>query len=523
MTLPRTAPRPARRAAVAAFVVLAATVPLTAGAAGAAGTQAVDAALPYVCALPSGEQPATVRISATLPDRAVAGEPVRPADVTTTVELPEQAVTDLTALGAAGVRAATRLAVGVAQGEAAAEAVWRGDTEPVPLPPSGPLTLAATGDVPTVTGRGTHDLTFTAGSLTVDLAPSTADGGATDPASLTVPCRLADEAPDGGRLATVPLGTDGSGGTESPSGSPSGEPSASGTPGQPGGGDPERQGERAPKVAEPLPGGGTAERAAPTCKYDAKYPAGPMSLNAYITGYANVNKLDGAALIPPFCTLITQGEPQFEFLPDFSGATITQHSTADLWYQQRKRTPPFQATFLSFDFTPTKATMVLEQTGPMTIDSNGFTDFAFTSTDTYVRAPITLRVTALEVNGTPLDVGTECRTRTSLASPEPEPEKYPGDHLILHGRGEQNIGEPATGYLLLSGGPLTGEVTIPAFTGCGTADGENLDRLLTASVSGPGNYVKQIQGQACFVSAEVLNPDECTEDAQPKKIPVAER
>jgi hypothetical protein len=510
---------------IAAFVVLAATVPV---AAGASGAQRIDAALPYVCLFPSGQQSATVRVAAGLPERVAAGEPIQPAEVSQTVELPEPAVADLAALGAADVRAATRLAVGVTQGEATAEATWRGDAEPTALPATGPLKLTATGAVPSVTGQGTGELTMTAGDFALDLSLTTADGGATDPGSVTVDCTLAEDAPDGGRLAAVQVGTDeGGGGTTAPSGSPSGTPSASGTPGEPGT-DPDddpadRQGERAPKVEEPAPGGAAGGRPAPTCKYDEKYPAGPMSLNAYITGYANVNKLDGAALIPPFCTLITQGEPQFEFFPDFSGATITQHSTADLWYQQRKQTPPFEATFLTFDFTPTTATMVLEQTGPMTIDSHGTTDFLFTSTDTYVRAPVVLRVTSLKVNGTPLDVGTKCRTRSSLASPDPEPEKYPGDHLVLHGRGEQTTGETATGYLLLSGGPLTGEVTIPAFTGCGTAAGEDLDRLLTASVSGPGNYVKQIQGQACFVSAEVLNPDECTEDGQPLKIPVAER
>ncbi|MGW8063965.1 DUF6801 domain-containing protein [Streptomyces ziwulingensis] len=520
----RTARSRARSATIAAFVVLAATVP---AAAGAAGTQEVDTALPYVCPFPSGEQAATVRIAASFPQRVAAGEPIEPADVTTTVELPEPAVADLAALGAADVRAATRLGVGVTQGEATADATWRGDTESTALPAGGPLTLTATGEVPSVTGRSAGELTLRADGFALDLTLGTADGGATDPAAVTVDCTLGEGAPDGGRLATVQVGTDEGGGTDAPSGEPSGPSSASGTPGQPGAGperDPaDRQGERAPKVEEPAPGGAAAERTAPNCKYDEQYPAGPMSLNAYITGYSNVNKLDGAALIPPFCTLITQGEPQFEFFPDFSGATITQHSTADLYHQQRRQTPPFEATFLTFDFTPTTATMVLEQTGPMTIDSHGATDFAFTSTDTYVRAPVVLRVTSLKVNGTPLDVGTACRTKASLASPDPEPEKYPGDHLVLHGRGEQVTGETATGYLLLSGGPLTGEVTIPAFTGCGTADGENLDRLLTASVSGPGNYVKQIQGQACFVSADELNPDECTEDGRPRKIPVAER
>ncbi|MHC8563862.1 hypothetical protein ACW23B_24965 [Streptomyces albidoflavus] len=72
-----------------------------------------------------------------------------------------------------------------------------------------------------------------------------------------------------------------------------------------------------------------------------------------------------------------------------------------------------------------------------------------------------------------------------------------------------------------SGGPLTSEVTIPAFTGCGTDDGEDLNRLLTASISGPGNYVKQIQGQVCTVA--FLQPQECTEDGQPVVIPEPER
>ncbi|MGC3003620.1 DUF6801 domain-containing protein, partial [Streptomyces sp. G35A] len=113
----------ARSAAIGAFVVLAAMIP---AAASATGTQEADAELPYVCAFPSGEQPATVRITATFPDRAKAGEAFSPADVTTTVELPAEAVADLTAPGAATARAATRLTVGVTQDGAAAEAVWRG-------------------------------------------------------------------------------------------------------------------------------------------------------------------------------------------------------------------------------------------------------------------------------------------------------------------------------------------------------------------------------------------------------------
>lgn len=519
MTGPRAALRPAlraraRNAAVAAFVVLAATVP---AAVGVADTHEVEARLPYVCTLPSGPRQATVRVSASVPQRVAPGEAIAPADVTTTVELPAEAVTDLTGLGARTVTGESELSVGVAQNEATARATWRGTAQQAELPASGPLVLAATGEVPTVTGRSAGRLTLTAAGLSLHLAPAGPDGSPTDPASLDVDCALADDAPDHGLLAAVDVGP----GTAPPSGSPSAPGSPSGP--EPGGAQPtdEGQSRRSPKVAGTAP----AATDAPPCGYDDVEPAGPMSLDSYITGYANVNKLHGATLIPVFCALIEQGDPMFEPYPDFSGGTITQHSEGFLSYRHRKQSPPFQAHFLTFGFTPTAATMVLEETGPMTIDSLGATSFltGFTSTDTYIRVPLVLRVTALEVNGVPLDVGPSCRTGTALSSPDPDAAHFPGDHLTLHGRGEQVTGEDSTGYLLLSGGPLTGETTIPAFTGCRGASGENVDRLLTASVSGPGNYVKQIQGQTCFAGAAVPNPLECTPDGQPLKIPVPAR
>jgi hypothetical protein len=247
-----------------------------------------------------------------------------------------------------------------------------------------------------------------------------------------------------------------------------------------------------------------------------------MSLNGYITGYANVRKQKSAALLPPSCALIEQGQPDFQFPTGDGPAVITQHSEGRLAYQGRKQTAPFKATFLTFDFVPVTATMVLEQTGPLTIDSLGQMDMTtfYTTMDTYVRVPLVLKVTSLTVNGTPLAVGSSCRTRTPLSSADPEAASHPGDHLVLHGRGEYALGEPATGYILLSGGPLTGEAAIPAFTGC-TAGGENLDALLTASVSGPGNYIKQIQGQTCGVASPVEG--QCTDDLQPAQIPVPER
>ncbi|MEV8553841.1 DUF6801 domain-containing protein [Streptomyces glaucescens] len=531
---------PARTAVIGAFVVLAAMVP---AAVSAPGTQEADVALPYVCRLPSGELPATVRVTADLPTATTAGSPFTPADVTTTVELPAEAVADLTAGRAAGVRAVTRLGVGIAQGESAAEATWRGTAPPAALPASGPLTLTATGEVPSVTARAHGALTFSARALALDLALDTPDGAAADPAALTVECALAEDAPERGLLATVPVGPDPTdpGTTPAPA-SPSapapgsGDPTAPQPPGDPdhqpdeedegnqeqpeGQGDPE---DRAPAVTEPGPGAAAPRPPAPDCRYDEQHPSTSASLNAYITGYANVRKLEGASLIPLSCALIEQGPTDIEFFPDFTGGYLTQHSEGTLRYRGEPRTPPFQSTFLTFGFAPTKATMVLEQTGPMTMDGRGETSFItlFTKMETRIRVPLVLRVTALEVNGTPLDVGDDCRTRGPLRSPEPEPAKFPGDHLVLTGRSSHQPPDLPVGYLLSSGGPLTGEVTIPAFTGCGGGGGENLDRLLTASVSGPGNYIKQMQGQTCAV--QVFNPDQCTEDLQPLVIPVPER
>jgi hypothetical protein len=522
---PAAAPRPprarARTTSIAALVVLAALVPT---AASASGTQEVEAELPYVCALPSGELPATVRISADFPERAGAGEAFTPSDVTTTVELPAQAVADLTARGAAEVRAATRLAVGVAQNAATATATWRGGSEPVALPGSGPLTLTATGDVPSVAGRGDGDLTFSAGALALDLELGAADPATAAPGSLTVDCALAEDAPEHGLLATVPVGAGG----PATSGSPS-SPGPSGTSGAPDEGRPdapadrrpERQSERSPKVLENTPGAAVDRDDVPPCRYDEQHPPTSKSLNAYITGYTNVRKQKAASYLPPSCMLIEQGDP-VAGPPDPEALIFDTVSWGDFNYQGRKRTPPFRSTFLSFDFVPVTATMVLEQTGPIRIDSRLklYLLEGLTTMDTYVRAPLVLHVTSLEVNGTPLDVGPGCRTETSLTSADPDPAHFPGDHLVLFGRGEQVTGQPATGYQLTSGGVLSGEATIPAFSGCGTG-GEDLDRLLTASVSGPGNYIKQVQGQTCAVMN--VNPLECTEDLQPAQIPVAER
>ncbi|WP_225801016.1 DUF6801 domain-containing protein [Streptomyces sp. NK15101] len=543
MTGPGPTPRPsrirARGAAVAAFVALA---PLLPAAAVAVGTLKVDTALPYVCTLPSGQQPATVRITAAFPDRAAPGEEIRPTDVTTTVELP--AAAGLTASLGPTVRAETRLTVGVAQNDQRAEATWSGTAQSLDVPAEGPLVLTTTGDVPALTTDTAGDLTLTAAGLALDLAAGTADSAPTAPASLSVACVPAQDAEGRTLLATVPVVTGtGEPGTPSaspsaPSGSPSSAPSSGPSspsgrtvPVRPGtaegtGRTPEdpRTGQRTggdgglTVTDEEAPGTPAGRPAAPPCVTEKPTPT---SLSAYITGYSNVRKLNGATVIPVSCVLIEQGQPEFVVRPDGSMHLLTP-SVGNLSYQGRKQTPPFRATFLTFGFAPVTATMVLEQTGPLTVDSDVLLVFPDNLSETYIRARLVLRVLDVRVNGTRLDVGPSCRTEQPLASPEPDPAKYPGNHLVLLGKGQLINGTDATGYLLTGGGPLTGEVSIPAFKGCG-AGGENLDRLLTASISGPGNHIKQIQGQTCAVGVDVPTDGQCTEDRQPYVVPKPER
>ncbi|MEU2549531.1 DUF6801 domain-containing protein [Streptomyces roseolus] len=524
-----------RGTTIAAFVALA---PLLPAAAVAVGTVEVDAALPYVCTLPSGPQQATVRITAAFPERASAGEEIRPADVTTTVELPAAAVAGLTTPRATAVRAETRLAVGVAQDEQRTEATWSGTAQPVAVPAEGALVLTTTGDVPSLTTGTAGELVLTAGALAVDLAPSAADGAATTPPSLSAACVPAPDAEGRTVLARVPVGAGATTGTPSappPSTTAPSSPSPSlptdrpapptapgttratpGTPKSPEGG-PRSEGKGLATAEEEPPGTPAPRPDAPPCVTEKPTS---LSLSAYITGYSNVRKLNGANVIPVSCALIEQGQPEFD--PREDGAHLITKSTARLSYQGRAQTPPFRATFLTFGFTPTTATLVLEQTGPMSIDSDVLLIFPDNIAETYVRAPLVLRVLDVRVNGTPLDVGPDCRTEKPLTSPEPDPATYPGDHLVLLGKGQLINGTDAEGYVLTGGGPLTGTVTIPPFKDCG-ADGEDLDRLLTAAISGPDNHVKQIQGQTCSVGIETPPPDQCTEDRQPLVVPKPER
>jgi hypothetical protein len=211
-------------------------------------------------------------------------------------------------------------------------------------------------------------------------------------------------------------------------------------------------------------------------------PLPPVGSCAFIKGFSNVQKLGAAALVGPGFGNIQEGK---RTISNPSHHLYFQtDSTGKLYYKPCPGTtpqckpveglPPVHATFLSFGFVPTTATLQVTQTGTLNVatvggEQNGVEVLKFSR----VQSLASIQVEKVLVNGTPLDVGSDCHT----VRPFP---------LVL-------TGKPP--YELQTGGVLNGTITVPPFTGCGV--GENLDPIFNASVSGPGNFVQLTQGSLC--------------------------
>jgi hypothetical protein len=198
----------------------------------------------------------------------------------------------------------------------------------------------------------------------------------------------------------------------------------------------------------------------------------------YIDGYSDVRKLYGAELLGPGLINIDLG-----YKVTFRPGKAIEYSWGELYYKGHKQLPPARNTFLSFRFVPVTATLNLIEVGRINIVSVSGTlapPYPITVTAT-MKASIHL--SDVTVNGKPLNVGAGCRTKTLT-------------ELTLFGHGTNTF--PPTGYTVSTGGPLAGMLTIPPFTDCGVT--ENLDPLLTGTISGPGNYVLMTQGELCAPS-----------------------
>jgi hypothetical protein len=326
------------------------------------------------------------------------------------------------------------------------------------------MRLTTSGPAPPVTAAAPGDVTFTAAGLSLALTLEHVGGTGTTPAVLRVRCTLIPG--QDATLASVPVAA---------------------TPSVPG----PRQTTQARRAAGP--GTSFCPKLQKALKLNPRFPLpkpppgshilhspGLPPFCAYVVGYSDVSKLHEAAFLGPGLANISPFlNSTFNFNPPKTNY-FQQDSAAELSYRGLREFPPARATFLAFGFTPASATMHLTEIGTMNVVTVGA---ALNTrchhpcpTITTVSSRLQLRIDGVTVNGVPLNVGPHCGTA-------------PFD-VILRGT---NASKPP--FSFITGGPVTGTVTIPQFTGCGV--GENLDPLFSGSISGPQNFSLLTQGVVC--------------------------
>ncbi|WP_199430376.1 DUF6801 domain-containing protein [Qaidamihabitans albus] len=448
------------------------------------------AELVYTCGFPAGEQRTGARISASFPAGVAAGEPIRPEDVAVALTVPAAALADL---GAASVEGRARLTVAVGQGETVADAVWSDLSIPTtPVPEAAELALTASGAVPPVTADESGEVTFAAAGLELSLVPRGADGAAIEADPLPVACA---PGPDGDtRFGAVPVS--GAPATSAPGGAGSSVPSvpsssSSSSPDDAGGGLDVGSGAAGDSRARPL----AVEDAPPGCFDMPTEIANPTLGCAYLTGYSNVEKLNGAVRFgvpePGFLPLVYSEQVRLMPCEQQGEGYICQYVIASTSRAQLDL-PAADSSLVAFDFVPVAAKVKLTLAQPdIVIDSrvefHRYPNPADNKFPVSVVAPVSMwmQLSEATVNGVALDVGPDCRTAEPV-------------DVELTGGAANNTPQTPDEYTVADGGVLTGIAEIPGFSGCGVS--EDLDPLLTGTISGPGNYVKMTQGEPCMRS-----------------------
>jgi hypothetical protein len=414
--------------------------------------QKIDTDVPYQCDRPDGTWHVVLRVTATFPAQGAIGEPVQPADVALALSVPPEAFTSLT--GAVSATSAVKLETGIAQGDMTASATWNAtQAQPVPLEANGSTVFTGTTAPEPVTVGAAGDLSFTAGGLSATLTGWDADGAATEPATVDLTCVPESDA----ALAVVPVAKPGDPTFEMPKpeikvGSRDAAPSvsAAGTP---------------PPECHKIPP-----------------PEGVTNYQSYcanMAGYANVNKLHTSVLQPAGLFNISAGS----FAGNCDGIRLKfcSKNTVLPNYNGEPKLPPAPGSFYIFGLIPATGSMQLTQLGIANVDI-WFQGSAGLAT---AKLQVSVRLFDVKINGVPLDVGPDCHTATPI-------------DVVL-------TATPAS-YSITNGGVLTGTITIPEFTGCGVT--EDLDPIISRTVSGPGNFVKMTQGKVCSLSNGVNCPPE---------------
>jgi hypothetical protein len=499
----RNGPRrgPAWAAAAAALVAVAAG--LTAGstlwarADPTGGRRSTPAALPYVCRDSAAARPASLLVTVRYPAAAAAGATIQAAQAVVTVILP-RSLLGRPAPGGRSVSGRAALAGRLVQRGTSSSWTWSPlSVAATPVPAAGSLRLTAIGVTAPVAVHAGSPLTVTAGRLsllltlgpagTSTLSPSPAPSS---PAPSTAPPTPAPSA-DAGTSATA--------GTAHPAATPpAGTLRLTCTP----------KAGHSPILATIAVTGLRRAAAAPDAASKAdcpRLPKGGLKLNprlpppprpprgslvfhgpttgcGYVTGYSDVRKLDDAVAVPPTLTNLDIGITNYYNL---SKNYFQQDGAAELDYHGKREFPPLSGTFLGFGFMPVSATIQLREVGTVNIYVVGNAVAPYTKpTVATVYTLVTLSVAkTIYVNGMPLNVGPACRAASPFV-------------ITLSGTNKSKPPYGPLPYGVFAGGPLTGEITIPPFTGCGVS--ENLDPLLTATVSGPRNFTLQTQGLVCI-------------------------
>lgn len=194
--------------------------------------------------------------------------------------------------------------------------------------------------------------------------------------------------------------------------------------------------------------------------------ATPTPACTYAVGYATVRKMHDAVVV---------NDPAHS--PLLSAVAVNERLVSAPGYFEvdsvgRFDFPDSSSTTLAFGFMPITARIQFTSQPATVVTVKSGTAPAATT----IGYTQTIRVYDVRLNGTPLDVGPDCRTS---------------------GPAETVLSGSAPAYNVLGGGTLAGHVDIPAFAGCRTAAGEDLDPLITASISGPGNVLDIRQGAVC--------------------------
>ncbi|WP_343242040.1 DUF6801 domain-containing protein [Streptomyces sp. SID9727] len=440
---------------------------------------------------------ATVAVAVDVPATGEIGRPVQPGPATLTVTLSRADLAGLVPEGTEAFVSRAALTVKIAQDGESTEAPWELYAPSTPLPADGDVALVHSGEVPYVTLGSPGDVVFSVKELTIELRSATAESEKTAPPLTKVTCRLKEG--ENGHLATTRV-TDGSGtGAE-----PSGTPETSTPPGGGSGRAEEKDIAVEPAAAEddedpdycpvdPPVGemdGSEAPQPPPGDAPRVVENANPQFACANVVGLANVQKLNGAMIIndpahpahPALISVKPAARITIRGFDAVGGYYIRFDSLADI------DLPDADSTFLAFGFQPVTAKVSFE-TGPMTISFGNVGSTVFSTA--YFKQ--SLRLHDVEINGTPLDVGNDCRTEKAFK-------------VVLNGGAAYtNVGV---------GGRLDGEVTIPPFTGCGTG-GENLNPLFTAAISGPGNRIVMEQASTCVPT----NPEASYCPPPPAELP----